>query len=430
MSNLRESEFIEFKESLSQLSRAVESLVAMLNKHCKGCVLFGIKDNGSYIGVSVGNKTLRDISEFINSKITPTVIPLITEETKQGKTLIRVEVNGFNKPYSVNGNYLIRSGNENKKIEPNIMRELLFSNTNDVISEIESFEQDLSFNQLKQLYISHGLKINNSTFCKNLGLLTKSGTFNLMSYILSDNNNCSIKVVRFAGNDKTEMISRNEYGYRCLILSLDSALEYINSLNETRVILSGNSVRKEQHLFDKNCLKEAWVNACLHCRWDKLNPPIIYIFKNRIEIISTGGLPIDYSEDDFYKGISNPINKKLQRIFGQLNIAEQTGHGVPEIVKKYTKNAFKISENYITVTLQFPFELQNVVSNMSDLNKSQRKVLETIINDPSITTKKICKIVGLQSTRVSVILKELKQLNKLERKGSRKNGYWKITNDK
>ena len=41
----RETEFVEFKESLSQLSRALESLVAMINKHGNAIVYFGVKDN-------------------------------------------------------------------------------------------------------------------------------------------------------------------------------------------------------------------------------------------------------------------------------------------------------------------------------------------------------------------------------------------------
>ena len=42
---------------------------------------------------------------------------------------------------------------------------------------------------------------------------------------------------------------------------------------------------------------------------------------------------------------------------GQLATTEQTGHGVPEIVKKYGKEAFSLMDNHITVTLKFPYEI-------------------------------------------------------------------------
>ena len=397
----------------------------MLNKHGRGVVLFGIKDDGDVIGVNIGNKTLKDISDAITSRIKPVVIPTITEEENESKIVIRVEVSGYNKPYSADGKYLIRSGNENKKIEPEIMRQLLFSNSFELITNIESFDQELTFNQLKQLFIMHNLSINNDSFNKNNGLLTKNGKFNLLASILADNNNCSIKVVKFKGEDKSEMISRNEYGYKCLILAMQNALEYVQSLNETRVVVNEEAVRKEIHLFDASSLREAWNNACLHTRWDKMVPPCIYIFSNRIEIISTGGLPLDYSLDDFYSGISNPINKQLQKIMGQLGLVEQTGHGVPEIIKHYGKEAFNVSDNHIIITLKFPFNIRIGENDYSSLNSSQIKVLNAIKNNPSITTKELVKVVGLQTSRIATLLKELKELGKIERVGSNKNGYWK-----
>ena len=185
----REGEFLEFKSSLSQISRSLESIAAMLNKHGKATVLFGVNDNGDVVGLKdVTNKTIKDLSTAVTSRIKPNVIPHITEETYENMIVIRLEVNGTNKPYSADGNYLIRSGNENKKIDPEIMKQLLFSSSIELITEIESFDQDLTFNQIKQLYILHGLNINEKAFEKNLGLLTKNGNYNLLANILSDNN--------------------------------------------------------------------------------------------------------------------------------------------------------------------------------------------------------------------------------------------------
>jgi len=426
MPKLIESEFLEFKESTGQLSRAAESIVAMLNKHSKAEVLFGVKDNGETIGVNLGNKTLADISALLIQKIKPSIIPTITEEERDGKTIIRVAVTGHNKPYSAGSKYLIRSGSENKQIDPEIMRELVFSSSNESMVEIESFDQELTFNQLKQLYILQGYTINDSSFAKNNGLLTKNHKYNLLANILSDNNNVSIKVVRFAGKDKAEMVFRNEYGYKCLILAMKSALEYVLSFNETRVELTGNATRKEVQLFDENSLREAWSNACLHTRWDKMTPPAIYIFCDRIEVFSMGGLPIDYSINDFYNGVSNPINKQLQKVLGQLGIVEQTGHGVLEILRHYGKEAFDIKDNYILVTLKFPFELADKRSDMSSLTLSQQKVLKAIITKPSITTDELVKVVGLGTSRIATLLKELKELNRIKRVGSNKTGYWEI----
>lgn len=190
----------------------------------------------------------------------------------------------------------------------------------------------------------------------NLHLLTKDGKYNLMANILSDSNSFSIKVARFQGKDKTKLIKRNEYGYKCLLLAIKQVLDYAEALNETTVELV-SAQRKETKLFDFACFREAWLNACLHNKWSKLTPPAVYFFDDRIEIISTGGLPVDYSQEDFFSGRSRPVNLELQQIMVQLQFIEQTGHGVPLIVSKYGKKAFDLSDNFITVTI--PLNHQN-----------------------------------------------------------------------
>lgn len=423
----KETEFIEFKLSTSQTPRALESIAAMLNKHGKAKILFGVNDKGDAVGQMIGNKTIKDLSEAVTTRIKPTVIPVIQiKNIDDGKSIISLETEGYNKPYSADGNYLIRSGCENKKIEPEQLKDLLFTNSVELITNMESFNQDLTFNQLKQLYITKGLTVDNKTFEKNTGLLCKNKKYNELAALLADNNDCSIKVVRFAGRDKTEIVLRNEYGYKCLILAMQQALDYVNSLNETSVEVGGNISRKEIKLFDEKCLREAWVNACLHSKWVKKIPPAIYIYQDRIEVVSTGGLPIDYSEEDFYIGISHPVNRQLQKIMGQLGIVEQTGHGVPEIVSKYGKGAFRITDNNIIVTLKFAFNPSFVSTLKATLTPSQTKVYQAISSNPHILTNELAAQVRLGVSRINVILKELKEIGAIIRIGSKKSGYWKV----
>lgn len=84
----------------------------------------------------------------------------------------------------------------------------------------------------------------------------------------------------------------------------------MESLNETFVKIEG-AVRQETKLFDFSCFREAWLNACLHNKWSRQTSPTVYLYSNRIEIISTGGLPADFSEEDFFKGRSKPVNIEL-----------------------------------------------------------------------------------------------------------------------
>ncbi len=423
-----ENETQEFKTSLSELDKGLLSLSAMLNKSGHGKVYFGVSNDGTIIGLnsSLGEETIKKVSSRISELIKPSIIPKIVLERYEGLIYLLVEASGYNKPYSCSGSYRIRVGSENKKIDPLTLSELVLSNSITLMENVESIDQKLTFEQLKGLYRAHNLTVNEATFLANCNLLTRRGTFNYLAEILADNNNCSIKVVRFKGKDKSEMISRNEFGYKCLLIAMQSAYDFVSSLNEMRVDLRQGLERKEYPLFDIKCFSEAWINACLHNKWIKNVPPAIYIFEDRIEIISTGGLPYDFTINDFYAGISRPVNIGLQKIMGQLGIIEQTGHGVPKIVKAYGTKAFNIGDNHIIVTIPFAFEPSFKEISIDSLTPSQKSVFEAIKNNPTATIPDLSEMVNLGTSRISTIIKELKGKGKIDRIGKTKGGYWKI----
>lgn len=61
----RECETTEFKKSTSELKTAVISIAAILNKHGKGELYFGIKDNGTVIGQTIGRNTIKEVTQKI-----------------------------------------------------------------------------------------------------------------------------------------------------------------------------------------------------------------------------------------------------------------------------------------------------------------------------------------------------------------------------
>ncbi|MCK7485607.1 MAG: hypothetical protein MZU97_08645 [Bacillus subtilis] len=167
--------------------------------------------------------------------------------------------------------------------------------------------------------------LNDETFCDNLSLRTKAHKWNLLAELVADRNGVSLKVVRFGGVDKSELIARSEFGNKCLFLASEQVLRYCESYNETRVEIAGRITRKETKRFDFDALREAWLNAVVHNQWTRQTPPAIYLYRNRIEIVSTGGLPPRMNREEFFSGKSNPVNPELQKIFGQLDLVEQTG---------------------------------------------------------------------------------------------------------
>ena len=84
----------------------------------------------------------------------------------------------------------------------------------------------------------------------------------------------------------------------------------------------------------------------------------------------------------------------------QLDYIEQTGHGIPLIVSKYGKNAFDITENFITVTIPLKRKNEIITQNETIFLKPQaksmeQKVLELIKVDSHITTIALATAIGV-----------------------------------
>ncbi len=423
-----ETELVEFKKTTGELKEGIVSLASMLNKNGKGTLYFGVRNDGEILGQQIGDRTLREISQGIATAIKPQIIPTIIMELCDDKNVIKVTVEGDEKPYSAYGKYYMRSADEDREISPQQLRNLMLS-ISDSIVNIESNNQKLTFEQLKTIYAGNDLTLRESTFKQNLNLLTRDGTYNLMAGILADVNSYSIKVAVFRGTDKTDLVKRNEYGYKCMLVAVKQVLDYMEALNDTVVNVSG-SLRKESKLFDFSCFREAWLNACLHNRWSRQTPPAVYIFEDRIEIISVGGLPDGLTLEEFYSGKSKPVNLELQQIMVQLDYIEQTGHGVPLIVSRYGKEVFDITENFITVTI--PLNKKKMerpdLSKKADilLNDNDQKIVALMKANGSIKVREISRQVGLGMTTITKRIHQLKEEGIIEREGSKKTGQWKI----
>src|SRR3972149_6466345 len=126
---LTEKETVELKRSTSELKEAIISLGAMLNKHSKGTVYFGI-DDGAVLGQQIGKSTMKDISKAISDWIEPKVYPDIQTKKIQGKDCIIVKVSGHDAVYSARGRYYLRMGEEDNKLSVDELRRLVEKKNN------------------------------------------------------------------------------------------------------------------------------------------------------------------------------------------------------------------------------------------------------------------------------------------------------------
>ena len=430
---IEENERYEYKESLAQLDKGLKSLAAMLNRGGCGTILFGIRDDGEIIGLSLGSKTINDIRQRIAELISPRIVAKIVKHTNADNVeYLEVSAQGSDIPYSCDGRYFIRTGSSDEQITPQLLRKMLESGDNDLIRNAESLEQNLTFSQFvdfsskRNLYAFEG-----TNFYKSKGLYNKEGKYNLMAFLLSDQNNVSMKLVKFGGMTKAAISERTEYGYKCLLVSLEDIMNSVKAMNTTRVDLT-EGIRKEIELFNFESFREAWINACLHNHWIEMLPPAVFVFDDRIEIQSYGDLPYGLSKQDFYSGLSVPVNKALKDIFTPLGLSEQSGHGVPVVVKHYGEEAFEFSSGTITVKIPFSFTPDFVLgrkareSAQSRLTANQKAVLDYLAKNPNARQIDVANELSISLQGVKKIILKLQELGLLSRSGSKKDGVWVV----
>lgn len=395
-----ESEKVELKQKLND--SLPKEIVAFLNTN-GGTVFIGVEDNGTICGVENLDDNLKKIADIIDDQIMPDARQFIELGTKyiDNKHIIEIKIQKGNALFYIkkygrsSQGCFVRSGSTSramseKQIETTHNK---FLNLKNKITEIPTRQKNLTFQYLKLLLVEKGLTINETTFAENFHLLTSGGEYNKMAEFLADKNEVSIKVVRFKGRNKAGgIISRNEYGEKCLVVAMKQAFDYCaDVINETRTHFNKGE-RVDTPLFDRDAFRETWFNACLHNNWIDGTPPAIYIYSNRMEIISTGGLPENLSQDDFFRGVSKPVNEELARLFIRLDLMEQTGYGVPMITERYGKNIFEFLDFFLRVSIPFAFEIEfdengNVVPKGTTQDSQNDTINDTINKTIQATTQ-------------------------------------------
>lgn len=353
-----ESHRLEFKKELN--SKLEKEVVAFLNAKDGGAIIIGVDDQGEVVGVDNVDAIQLKIKDKLKNNITPSTMGLFDVVLLQegGKTLIKVIVaSGSEKPYyltkmgmSAKGCF-IRVGSSSEPMPSEMMETQFSTRVRNSIGNISSRYQDLSFEQLKIYYneSSYTLK---EQFASNLELLNKNNEYNYAAYLLSDRNGCSIKVGKYSGTDRIDLIENEEFGHCSLVKATKAVLDKLNIENRTFTQIT-HKERLERKMLDPVALREAVINAIIHNDFSNEIPPKFELFSDRLEITSAGKLPDGFSQDEFFEGFSIPRNKELMRVFRDLDMVEQMDSGIGRILQAYPKSIYRFTSNFIRITLPY-----------------------------------------------------------------------------
>ncbi len=425
---MQENNRTEFKSQLNdKLEREV---VAFLNYREGGDIYIGVNDDGEAIGVDNSDEMQLMIADRIKDNILPATLGLfdIVTEKQNGKNIIHIIISsGSEKPYYIKRagmspkGCFIRVGSSSQPMEPGMIDDLYSKRTRNSLNKIASPRQSLTFEQLQIYYQSKGLTLNDK-FPENLDLLTEDGKLNYVAYLLADSNGTSIKVAKYSGTDKVDLIENEEYGFCSLIKATKSVLDKLEIENRTLTKITSKE-RIEKKLVDPIALREAVINAVVHNDYTREVPPVFEIFSDRIQITSYGGLPLGLSKDDFFNCRSMSRNRELMRVFKDIGLVEQLGSGMSRILKAYDTSIFDISDNFMVVTFRFADVVENVVDVVDDVAENVVALMRT---NNKITSKILAEKLNITQRQVQRIIAKLKKEGRIKRIGSDRNGNWNV----
>ncbi|MDR2088573.1 MAG: putative DNA binding domain-containing protein [Clostridiales Family XIII bacterium] len=437
MSNA-ESNRVEYKRELND--KLERSVVAFLNTNEGGLLYIGVEDDGKPFGVPNIDLVQRQISGRIKDNISPSALGLydVAVEKIDGVAVIKVIVSSGNeKPYYLRSQgrsekgCFIRVGSSVQPMTTQMIDNLYSRHRPVSLGNIPTPRKELTFEQLEIYYQAKKLKLNDS-FKTSLELLTPDGADSYVAYMLADENGVSIKVAKYAGANKVDLIENYEYGYCCLITATKKVLDRMEVENRTFAKITPKT-RIEKQMVDSTALKEAVINAIVHNDYSRNAVPTVEIFSDRITITSYGGLPEGLSRESFFACCSMPRNRELMRVFRDVGLVEQLGSGMGRILNAYDRSVFEFKGNFLIVSFPFAegFEAAiNAKDNELGVNNGVKvgadEIILAIRSNPKITLKELAKVTSISRRTLDREIDELKASGKLKRVGSTRSGHWEV----
>ena len=347
-----EDSYTQFKEQAIKAKDLAKEFVAFSNAE-GGIVIFGVADDGDIKGLS--SNEIEEVGQLVGNtgqeNVKPPIHPLIQNMTIDDKKVMVVFIkNGASKPYKTSsGVFYTKSGADKKIISDEELRRLFAESkrlyadeeivTGSDMSDLNS-EQFYNFlkkddikiyEEVKQGSLSLSSVLENRELLRN-NQLTLAGNLIFGMNPQKYNTSFYIDCVYFDGDDVSvnKFISKKTFKGSFEKLFNDSLAFVVSNLKKKQVDDEFNTEGELE--IDERVLIELIVNALVH-RDYYINSSIkIFMFHNRIEIVSPGKLTNSLTVEKIKSGISIHRNPILNSICKTVLPYSGYGSGIKRIL--------------------------------------------------------------------------------------------------
>ena len=320
----------QFKADIRNASSLASEMAAFANSE-GGVILIGVADNGSIPGLSKND--VNRINQLISNAASHLVRSPLTVNTENlllddGRIVIVLTVpKGIDKPYfDKNGVIWLKVGADKRKVNSKEELRRLFQiseqfhadelPTKAGIDKLDKLRfRDFLRDVYKQEFPDNPVEL--IRLLQNMSLATEDGKLNLAAVLLFAEQpefivpQFVVKAIRYSGNEihATDYVDTEDFTGP-LRKIFDGSLAFV--MRNLHKVQAGRGVNAPGlPEIPEIVFEELLVNALVHRDYLVSAPIRLFIFDNRIEIISPGHLPDNLTVEKICTGISNIRNPIL-----------------------------------------------------------------------------------------------------------------------
>lgn len=434
-----ETEYVEFKKSVAESKQGIVSMSAILNKHGKGTLYFGVKDNGDVLGQQIGKDTLNKLSQDIANNIKPSCYYEINKKrTNDEKDFIEVIFNGFNTPYSAYGRYYLRFHDEDRQMDNDVLRSYYLDQRDDYSKwekensfvDISKIDENLLKNCIARANEKRRINYQYSdkkTILNKLGLLyDKQYLNNAGNVLFSKEKPIQFKLAVFASESRLTILNIEIFSgnvFECI----EKGMNYYSANIRWKADFVGSVQRIEEPEIPLVAIREILVNAFGHGDYNSNTDFEMDIYSDRVCIYSPGRFPKPYSPEMFAtSGLEPvPLNVLINDVLYKDGVIEKFSTGFERTFDACEKAGIRYGYTETANGFRFTF-YRNSESDHTRLTKTDLKVIVLLKENNRYTAKQLSEKCQLTERTINRSLRKLKNEGQIERIGSNKNGYWRI----
>ena len=343
----------QFKKNITNADSLAAEMVAFSNGF-GGQLIIGVNDDGTIAGLS--GEDIRRLNQLISNTASQYVQPAINPVTENilthdGLVMFVGIPAGINKPYQdKNGAFWVKSGADKRKATSREEIQRIFQKANllhaDELPVTKSNETDLDYEYFKDFFqrrFGRDLDDEKIPLAKTLEnmklkegghltvggilLFAKTPQFILPTFI--------VKAVFIDANELNAVSyqdSRNFEGKMSEVFRLTVNF-IVSNLRHVQGGQSFNSVGIPE--IPPEAIEELIANALMHRDYFISAPIRVFIFRNRVEIISPGHLPNSLTVENIKAGNSNVRNQVLASHASHILPYRGIGSGITRALEKY-----------------------------------------------------------------------------------------------